>query len=133
MQDIINIEQALKNAVYDEKVGIKISSLIEGETFNLYALQIKSKNKIGAHYHQKGNETYQILKGEGIMMLAEEQNGKITWQQPRYIKQGECINVKARQVHQLINTSDEDLICIAGCSHTHNSTDRFIVEDYVDN
>ncbi len=72
MNKVKNIYKILDTANVDEKVGVKLARICEGETFNLYVLEIPAKKRVGAHYHTIGNETYQIIQGSGSMMIGEK-------------------------------------------------------------
>ncbi len=130
MNRVENIYKVLENAKVDDKVGVKLAKIIEGETFNLYALGIPPKKRVGAHYHSVGNETYEIIQGSGAMMIGKEIDDKIDWCEPKYMNKGDCLNVNANEIHQLINLSDEPLLCIVGCSISHITTDRTMTEGY---
>lgn len=130
MSKVENIYKILENANIDKKVGVKLATIVNGETFNLYALEIPPKQKVGAHYHSVGNETYEIIKGNGAMMIGKKIDKKIAWSEPYYMKQGDCLNVNANEIHQLINLETEPLICVVGCSLSHITTDRTMTNGY---
>jgi mannose-6-phosphate isomerase-like protein (cupin superfamily) len=130
MNKVQNIYEILENAKVDEKVGVKLANVLEGETFNLYALEIAPKKRVGAHYHSTGNETYEIISGKGAMMIGKQSKDSINWNKPQFMNKGDCLNVNANEIHQLINLSDEPLICIVGCSLSHITTDRTMTNGY---
>lgn len=130
MSKVENIYKVLENANVDEKVGVKLAKLLEGETFNLYVLEIPPKKRVGAHYHTIGNETYEIVQGVGSMMIGIKENEIIKWNEPKHMIVGDCLNVNANEIHQLINSSDISLVCIVGCSNSHITTDRIMTNGY---
>lgn len=130
MSKVENIYKILNNANVDEKVGVRLATICEGETFNLYVLEIAPKKRVGAHYHTVGNETYQVIQGYGTMMIGKIENEIIKWSEPNNMNEGDCLNVNANEVHQLINLSNKPLICIVACSTSHSTNDRIITKGY---
>lgn len=130
MNKVRNIYKILDTANVDEKVGVKLARICEGETFNLYVLEIPAKKRVGAHYHTIGNETYQIIQGSGSMMIGKKDSDTIIWSEPKNMNEGDCLNVNANEIHQLINLTDKPLICIVGCSNSHITTDRIMTKGY---
>lgn len=61
--EVRNIYEDLKNAKKDEAVGIRSIRLSGDDDFALYAAEIDGNKSIGAHYHTKGNEIYQVVEG----------------------------------------------------------------------
>ncbi|MCT7488188.1 hypothetical protein N5T63_04595 [Aliarcobacter cryaerophilus] len=130
MSSVKNIFKILENAKIDKKVGIKLAKILDGESFNLYCLEIAPKKRVTAHYHSFGNETYQIIKGKAVMMIGVQENDTIKWQEPKKMYENDCLNVKANEIHQLINTENSPLICIVTCSISHITNDRVITTGY---
>jgi mannose-6-phosphate isomerase-like protein (cupin superfamily) len=127
---IIHWEKALESAVLDPAVGIRIAKLTaDTQEFCLYATELLPGKKVGAHYHGNGTEIYQILKGKGTLYTGEPAEGKACKNiQSNPVKAGDCFNINANTAHQLVNTGDESLVLIFGCSPKHLSTDRTIVD-----
>lgn len=130
MGKVENIYKILDEANVDRKVGVRVAKIIDGETFNLYVLEIPPKKRVGAHYHTSGNETYQIIQGNGSMLIGVIENETVKWNEPKNMNEGDCLNVNANEVHQLINLSDIPLICIVGCSNSHTTNDRIMIKGY---
>ena len=77
---ITNIYEALKDAKKDEAVGIRSIRLSGDDDFALYAAQIDRFKRIGAHYHTKGMEIYQVVEGQGKMHIGILQAGEaVEW------------------------------------------------------
>jgi mannose-6-phosphate isomerase-like protein (cupin superfamily) len=109
-------------------VGIRLAHLTGDEDFSLYAAALEPQVKVGAHYHRAGLEIYQIVEGSGTMYLGQSVDGKqVEWNVPFAVKSGDCFTVHACEVHQLINSGDDVLVVIFGCSTSHTSTDRIVV------
>jgi len=123
-----NIYEALKAAIWDETVGIKIVKLTGNDSFAFYAAEIDAYKRVGAHYHTEGVEVYQVIEGKGnIYIGTPKAEGEVDWKQPVSVKAGDCFTVNSHEVHQLINISDERLVIVFACPFSHISTDRIIV------
>ena len=126
-----NLYEIIESAPLDEAVGIRLAHLTGSAEFSLFAAEIGPKKKVGAHYHKSGIETYQIIEGEGIMHLGKpDSNNTVQWTDSFNVKTGDCFTVNEGEVHQLVNTLDNKLIIVAGCSKAHVTTDRVTVEGY---
>ncbi len=83
-----------------------------------------------------GQETYQIVEGEGIMHLGKPdsnstvENNTVQWTGSFNVKTGDCFTVNEGEVHQLVNILDHKLIIVVGCSKAHVTTDRITVKGY---
>ncbi len=130
MSSIKNIFKILKDASIDKKVDIKLAKVLDGEIFNLYCLEIEPHKRVTAHYHMVGNESYQIIKGKAIMMIGNQEDDKIKWQEPKYMYENDCVNVKRNEIHQLINIADIPLICTVCCCVSHITNDRIVTNGY---
>lgn len=131
--DVKNIETALKNAIADPKVGIRIAPLINNEEFGMYVTQIPSKQKITAHYHQAGLEIYGIISGSGLIHTAVPlDNGEYKNKKSKQVSAGDYFCIEANIIHQLQNTGNEPLILVFGCPATHLSTDRILSKDLIE-
>ncbi|MBW1894389.1 MAG: hypothetical protein JRI91_11940 [Deltaproteobacteria bacterium] len=131
-----NLYEIIESAPLDEAVGIRLAHLTGNAEFSLFAAEKGPKKKVGAHYHKSGIETYQIVEGEGIMHLGKPDsdntvdNNTVQWTDSFNVKKGDCFTVNEGEVHQLVNTLDQKLIIVAGCSKAHVTTDRITVEGY---
>jgi len=123
-----NLYEIIESAPLDEEVGIRIAPLTGNDEFSLLVAEISPKKKVGAHYHESGIETYQIVEGEGVMFLGRpDKNNTVAWSGSFHVKTGDCFTVEAGEVHQLENTLDNRLIIVVGCSKSHVTTDRITV------
>ena len=127
--DVSNIYETIKSGKEDSLVGISIGKLTGNEDFALYATEIAPYKSVGAHYHTKGNEIYQIIEGDAVMNIGKVGlENQVEWNNPVVVKKGDCFTVLEGQVHQLKNTSDKKLIIVFGCPNTHLTDDRYIVQ-----
>lgn len=124
----MDIFKTLKNAKMDKKVGIKIVKLTGDEKCGMYVAEIAPGKSVRPHYHKKGVEIYQILKGQGVMNLGTIKNKKVTWQKSQKVKQDSCFSIYSRQVHQLTNNSKTKLDLLFVCPDSHMHDDRFFVK-----
>jgi mannose-6-phosphate isomerase-like protein (cupin superfamily) len=123
-----NLYEIIESAPLDEEVGIRIAPLTGNDELSLLVAEIGPRRKVGAHYHESGIETYQIVEGEGEMRLgAPDGKNTVKWSDPFQVKIGDCFTVEEGVVHQLENTLDSRLIIVVGCSKSHVTTDRITV------
>lgn len=128
-----NLYKALENAPIDPEVGIAVTQLAGQPDLALYVARIEAGKVIAPHFHTQGSESYQVVSGSGLMRLGwpvseTEEKPKVNWQKEFSIEAGDCFVVLEGQVHQLVNTSDEALIAIFGCSENHMGPDRIICQ-----
>ena len=124
-----NLFKALENAEPDPKVGIKVAHLSGNDEFSLFVAEIAPNKMISAHYHEKGDEIYFIFEGKGLMYLSKtNENKNIKWEKPFNLNSGDSFNIKEGYAHQLFNNTENKMIAIFGCSRTHLSSDRLIVD-----
>ena len=128
--EISNLYEALKRAPFDAVVGIRIVLLTGTEMFSLFGAEIAPGKRVGAHYHTKGSEIYQIIEGEGIMLLGKRHGERVIWDEPFNVSRGDCFTVDEGLIHQLINTVNEPLRVIFGCARSHLSEDRIVVDGF---
>jgi len=130
---VSNIYEALKDAKWDETVGIKIVKLTGNDSFAFYASEIDAYKRVVAHYHTEGVEVYQVIEGKGnIYIGTPKDDGEVDWKQPVSVKAGDCFTVNSPEVHQLVNISSERLVIVFACPFSHISTDRIIVKGVKD-
>lgn len=125
-----NLYEALKTAPVDTVVGIRLVPLTGTKEYALFGAEIAAKKRVGAHYHTSGHETYQIIEGEGIMLLGELLDEGVHWHEPFSVTSGDCFTVDEKQVHQLINTGSKPLLVVFGCPKSHLSEDRIVVDGF---
>ncbi len=128
-------ESTFVNNVYsvcgkvDPAVGIGLAKVAGDETLGLYCAKLEPFKKVGAHYHKKGVETYQIIEGAGEIHIGiPEDNGQVKWKMSVNLKKGDAFTVNAGEVHQLENKGDTELLVVFGCSASHLGEDRTLVE-----
>ena len=123
-----NLYDIIESAPLDEAVGIRIAPVTGNDDFSLLVAEIGPKKKVGAHYHESGIETYQVVEGEGLMHLGKpDENNMVTWSDSFHVKTGDCFTVDEGYVHQLENTKDSRLIIVVGCAASHVTSDRITV------
>ncbi|NCB50607.1 MAG: cupin domain-containing protein [Clostridia bacterium] len=125
---VTNLYELIASAKLDPEVGIRLGHLTGSEEFSLFGAEIAPKKVLSAHYHENGEEIYQIVEGSGVMYIGElGDGGNVVWEKPFGITRGDCFTIGAGKLHQLCNNTDEKLIAVFGCSKSHLSTDRTIV------
>jgi len=130
--EIKNIYKEISAGSKDSAVGISLAHLAGNDAFSLYCTEISANSRVGAHYHSNGTEFYQILEGEGYIYYGTPNVTKtINWKEPEKVKKGDFFMIEEGQVHQLHNTTEENLVVIFGCSKTHITTDRTMVDSFV--
>lgn len=128
---IKNLKTEVTKGEKDSAVGISLAHLVGTEEFSMYCTEILANERVGAHYHESGSEFYQIISGRGNIYVGQPSDGEsVNWDLPRQVAAGDFFMINQKQVHQLHNTSDENLIVVFGCAKTHITTDRVIVDGY---
>lgn len=126
-----NIYKEVNTGNKDSTVGISLAHLTGNDDFSLYCTEISLNNRVGAHYHSKGTEFYQILEGEGYIYFGTSNLAKsVNWEKPKKVTKGDFFMVEEGQVHQLHNKTEEKLVVIVGCPKTHITTDRTMVDSF---
>lgn len=64
------------------------------------------------------------------MMIGVQKGDKIIWQEPKYMYENDCLDVKTNEIHQLINIGNTPLICTVCCSLSHITNDRSLTTGY---
>lgn len=128
---VVNSREALKDAVLDSAVNIKIAPLAGDSSMMMGLTELRPGAKITAHVHSKDVEIYHILKGEGEIYLGAQDGELVCWENPINVKDGDVFAIDPGVVHQLKNTSQQDsLVLIFSCPLSHLKGDRVITEDY---
>ncbi len=129
---IKNFEDEIKKAPVDSKVNIKVAPLAGDETMTMYSTVLKPEAKVTAHVHSQGIELYHILKGIGEMYTGSLiDSNKVKWNPPQLVKEGDVFSINPGIVHQLKNvSSQEDLILMFVCPHSHLKEDRMITDAF---
>lgn len=127
--EINNIFSELAITSLDNNSGIKLVKLTGDKDISLYAADIAPKTELRPHYHKFGIETYQILKGEGVMKIGRLKNGKADWTETFTAKLGDCFSIEEGLVHQILNNSDSPLLVVFSCPESHVGSDRFFIDN----
>lgn len=127
---IIDWHIELSQAKPDKKVGIKISTLLEGDGKGTYITSIPPGSSVTPHYHQHGNEEYHIVSGSGVIRLLPVDTKHKDFQLVcKHVKANNSFMIPPNVIHQLINNGTETLILIFSCPTNHLQNDRIIIED----
>ena len=107
--NVIKIEEcpdylAPDNAVAKEFLSLGNSVL---ERLSIAKITIPSRTSVEKHYHLQSEEVYQIIDGEGTMLLD---------QATRKVGPGEVVPIPQGTWHSIDNQSDQDLFMIVTCS-----------------
>ena len=82
--------------------------------------QKNSQGRVNPHFHTKGDEPYQILKGKGRMHIGKVSEGNIiVWKSPNSKKSGDTIIVKAGAVHSFEMEGEDYVDFVFACPHSH--------------
>ena len=127
---ITNWRDALKDAVLDPAVNIKIASLAGDSSMLMGITELQPGAKIKAHVHGKDVEVYHILKGEGEIYIGTQAGETVSWNDPIKVKDGDVFAIDPGMVHQLKNTSDHSLVLIFSTPLSHLREDRIVTEDF---
>jgi len=107
--NVIKIEEcpdylAPDNAVAKEFLSPRNSAL---ERLSIAKITIPPHTSVEKHYHLQSEEVYQIIDGEGAMLLGKE---------TRKVGPGEVVPIPPGTWHSIDNQSDQDLVMIVTCS-----------------
>ncbi len=128
---VVNWRDALKDAVLDPAVNIKIAPLAGDSSMMMGATELQPGAKITAHVHAQDVEIYHILKGEGEIYIGAKGAEIVCWNDPVTVKEGDVFAIDPVMVHQLKNTSDhQTLVLIFSTPLSHIKGDRVLTEDY---
>jgi len=72
------------------------------------------------HFHKFSEESYLILSGEATIRIDD---------QIFTLKPGEAVLIEPREIHQISNQKDEDLLFIAVCVPAWSPADSFDIEE----
>lgn len=127
---IIDWNNKLHHAVSDDKVGIRIATLLESQDRGTYITVIPPGAFVKPHYHSKGDEEYHIISGVGIIKLLPVNSlHKDSQTICKHVKAQNSFLIPSNVIHQLINNGSEPLVLIFSCPISHLKEDRFIVEN----
>lgn len=126
--NIANVYHALSEAILDSSVGISLAELGGDERNVVFCSEISAGQSLNAHYHQHGEEHYQVVEGEGAMTVGEVIGGcRVQWGHPIPVSKGDFFTIKEGQAHQLSNNSSASLVMIFSCPKSHITTDRILI------
>ena len=115
-----NILDIIEQTPIDPAVGIRLALLWEDSDKTYYGSLISPNKSITPHYHNKGDELYFIITGNGVMRIDDYEFE---------VSSGDFFNVPAKAVHQLSNTSGDDMLAVFACDPKHLKGDRFVVKE----
>lgn len=128
---VVNWRDALKEAVLDPAVNIKIAPLAGDSSMMMGLTELQPGAKITARVHGEDVEIYHILKGEGEIYIGTKEEETVRWNDPINVKDGDVFAIDPGVVHQLKNTSQQhSLILIFSCPLSHLQGDRVLTKDY---
>ena len=116
----MNIYEDLKNTKVDANINNKLIKIDEQNNMSIYVAEIASGARLPAHFHQKGHETYCILKGSGTMEV-----GKSIIE----ANEGDIIIVKEKEVHAISNQTEKPLCILFHTPSTHMNHDRYFIDE----
>lgn len=121
---IINWNDYLNDAIYDEAVGIRIKKLMGERNFSTYITEILPDKFVKAHYHKKGAEHYHIMSGTGEITLTNLTTRK---KEKKRVEKYHSFSVPENTIHSLKNIGKEPLLLIFSCPESHLDEDRHTV------
>lgn len=124
--EIFNIKKLFGTLEQDEKSDIQIRKVTDG-IMAVYIAELKAGKKLSAHYHNEGEEIYQILDGEGIIEIGKLSGDAIIWNGSYDVKAGDVFEVAPKMVHRLSNHETKDLRLIFFTTASHLGDDRIFV------
>ena len=77
------------------------------ERLSIAKITIPPHTSVEKHYHLQSEEVYQIIDGEGAMLLGKE---------TRKVGPGEAVPIPPGTWHSIDKQSDQDLVMIVTCS-----------------
>ena len=125
--NIVNIDLELKEALIDDATGVKLVKITGDFNISVYAAEIAPKTELNPHYHKVGIETYQVLEGCGVMKVGEYEDNAVRWTDSFEVRKGDCFTITSPKVHQIINTTDQNLKTIFTCPSDHLEQDRYFI------
>ncbi len=124
---------ALKKAQPDSAVGIRHAALAGNESWRIHVAAIPKQ--VGCHYHQHGDETYEVVQGESTLHFGEVisagKESTVEWAAPLEVAAGDCFVIPEGYAHQLKRRGSEDLTILFACpdAHINDAGDRHHLAD----
>lgn len=131
--NIVNWSDELSCAHTDEKVGIRIATLLESNGRGTYLTILQPGSSVKPHYHRDGDEEYHIISGNGVIRLApvgsSNKDFKLVCKQ---VQAQNSFIIPSNIIHQLINNGTKELALIFSCPISHLNEDRTVIDDLED-
>lgn len=124
--EIVNMKDLFGSLPKDEKSDIQIRKVTDG-TMAVYIAELQGGKMLSAHYHDEGDEIYQILDGEGMIEIGELTGDSVMWKANYQVKAGDVFEIAPKMVHRLSNQSTEDLRLIFYTAASHLGNDRTFI------
>jgi mannose-6-phosphate isomerase-like protein (cupin superfamily) len=124
--EIYNIKNLFGSLMKDDKSDIQIKE-VTGGTMAVYIAELQGGKKLSAHYHNEGDEIYQILEGEGRIEIGELSGDSVSWKNSYEVKAGDVFEIAPKMVHRLSNHSAESLQLIFFTKPSHLGEDRTFI------
>jgi mannose-6-phosphate isomerase-like protein (cupin superfamily) len=124
--EIINIKKLFGGLLKDEKSDIQIKKVTDGN-MAVYIAELQGGKKLSAHYHNEGDEIYQILEGEGMIEIGALSGDGVTWENSYEVKAGDVFAVAPKMVHRLSNRSTANLRLVFFTPAAHLGEDRTFI------
>jgi mannose-6-phosphate isomerase-like protein (cupin superfamily) len=130
-----SIAKRLDDAPLVPEINIKIAPLdvvtIDGVDVSYSAAQISER--VEAHVHLHGPETYLVLRGTGLMHIGEVTFGagaaEVAWQEAVEVTQGQLFTIPPGFAHSLENAGNNPLEILFAGSPRNLTTDRIVVDN----
>lgn len=126
---IINWDNEISCANFDETVGIKIATLLESKGRGTYITILSPGSSVKPHYHKSGDEEYHIISGSGVIRLSPvDPSNKEFKLVCKYVRAKNSFIIPSNVIHQLINNGEEPLALLFSCPLSHLNEDRIVIE-----
>lgn len=90
-----------------------------GGTQNVSLAHVEITNKTKPHWHEKTDELYYILKGQGLMRVGKEE---------KQVEKGDLVIISRGEVHMIEKISEKSLEILAITSPKYNPEDEIEVK-----
>ncbi len=128
--EIVNINTELNKTPHtNARMKLRLVNLTGDESLTVFATDIENGQFIPAHYHKGSVEIYQVVFGEGVILIGKSLNGVAKWEDSYIVKQGDFLTIKPNIVHKIKNISRNTLRIISCSPLSHSSRDWYFVKD----
>lgn len=119
--------EALKKAKPDPVVGILHADLGGRENWRNHVASIP--DKVGCHFHEKGDEIYEVVSGSatlywGKVQRREDGSYQVIEEKPVDLRTGDSFVVPEGYAHQLKSTGQTPLVITFACPDSHLDDDQ---------